>query len=362
MAVLKTYPYPNSAILRLNSERQFIDVEPPYQRRGDIWTLEKKQLLIDSILNDYDIPKLYFHSISRKQKSAEGGEFDFAIIDGRQRLQTIWSFIDGSFPLADDFVYLADETVNAGGMTYSKLASEYPKLKIRFDSFTLPIVCLETDDLDVIEDMFSRLNEAVPLSAAEKRNAIGGPMAQCIRDVADHEFFKSKVRFSNRRYQHREVAAHLLFIEFSIAFNNRLLDTKKPYLDDMVRQYKEGKAHGMAKLRARTLQTLNLLDSVFISEDSLLRSQGTIPVYYLTLQGAEKAHKLKGFTRDKLTEFNNKLSENRAFAETDIAKANFEWLEFDRMSQQGTNDATSIKERVKILSAFLGFSSDLDRV
>ena len=31
----------NSAILRLNSERQFVDVEPPYQRRGDIWTLEK---------------------------------------------------------------------------------------------------------------------------------------------------------------------------------------------------------------------------------------------------------------------------------------------------------------------------------
>jgi hypothetical protein len=125
----------------------------------------------------------------------------------------------------------------------------------------LRYICLETDDLDVIEDMFSRLNEAVPLSAAEKRNAIGGPMAQCIRDVADHDFFGSKVRFSNRRYQHREVAARLLFIEFSLSVNDRLLDTKKPYLDDMVRQYKDGKVPGLAKLRARTLQTLNLLDS-----------------------------------------------------------------------------------------------------
>ena len=184
MPVLKTYPYPNSAILRLNSERQYIDADPPYQRRGDVWTLEKKQLLIDSILNDYDIPKLYFHAISTKQKTAEGSKFDFAIIDGRQRLETIWAFIDDGFPLADDFIYLADVTVQAGGMRYSEIASKYPKLKIRFDSFTLPIICLETDDLDVIEDMFSRLNEAVPLSAAEKRNAIGGPMAQCIRDVA----------------------------------------------------------------------------------------------------------------------------------------------------------------------------------
>jgi len=359
MAVLKTYPYPNSAILRLNSERQFIDVEPAYQRRGDVWTLEKKQLLIDSILNDYDIPKLYFHSISRRQKTSEGGKFDYAIIDGRQRLQTIWSFIDDQFPLDPEFVYLSDESVSAGGMTYSQLASVYPRLKIRFDSFILPIICLETDDLDVIEDMFSRLNEAVPLSAAEKRNAIGGPMAQCIRDVADHEFFASKVRFSNRRYQHREVAARLLFIEFSMTFNSRLLDTKKPYLDDMVRQYKDGRAKDMAKLRSRTLHTLEGLDSVFAAEDPLLRSQGVIPVFYLSMQAAERARHLKRFSREKIAQFNEKLSENRSLAEKDIAQANFEWLEFDRMSQQGTNDATSIRERVKILSAFLGFSSDL---
>jgi len=29
-------------------------------------------------------------------------------------------------------------------------------------------------------------------------------------------------------------------------------------------------------------------------------------------------------------------------------------LEFDRLNQQGTNDASSIKERVRILSEFLG--------
>jgi len=50
---------------------------------------------------------------SRKQRVADGTEFDYAIIDGRQRLQTIWSFIDDEFPLAEEFVYLADETVSA---------------------------------------------------------------------------------------------------------------------------------------------------------------------------------------------------------------------------------------------------------
>ena len=88
----------------------------------------------------------------------------------------IVKFIEGAFPLGDDFEYLEDVAVEAAGMNYSELAQKYPKIKSRFDAFSLPIVTVETDDLELIEDMFSRLNEAVPLNAAEKRRAIGGDM------------------------------------------------------------------------------------------------------------------------------------------------------------------------------------------
>ena len=158
------------------------------QRDGDVWTLEKKQLLIDSIINDYDIPKLYFHALSADQKKEEGKQFDFAIIDGRQRIETIWKFIDGDFPLATDFEYFADPNLKLGGLTYAEIAEFLPRIKIRFDSYSLPVVCVETEDTDLIEDMFSRLNEAVPLNAAEKRSAIGGPMAQAIKDIAIQTF------------------------------------------------------------------------------------------------------------------------------------------------------------------------------
>ena len=50
------------------------------------------------------------------------------------------------------------------------------------------------------------------LKPPEKRNAIGGPMAEVIREVANHEFFMTKIPFSNRRYQHREVARFALDI------------------------------------------------------------------------------------------------------------------------------------------------------
>src|SRR3546814_327900 len=83
MATLKTYPFQNSTILRINSEQDAINTDPYYQRKGGVWTLQKKQLLIDSILNDYDIPKLYFHNYNNQQKEDNGGKYDYSIIDGR---------------------------------------------------------------------------------------------------------------------------------------------------------------------------------------------------------------------------------------------------------------------------------------
>ena len=353
MNVIKTYPMQNSAILRLNSERDEINIEPEYQREGDIWTKEKKQLLVDSILNDYDIPKLYFHALSAAFKESTESNFNYAIIDGRQRLETIWGFIEGEFALASDFTYQADEKIDAGGMKYSDLAKHYPKLKIRFDSFNLPIVIVETDDLDLIEDMFSRLNEAVPLNAAEKRNAIGGTMASLIRDISQHGFFTQKVSFANSRFQHREVTAKLLFLEESFKKQAKILDTKKPYLDAMVRRYKESHPDELSELNSKLIPILDQLSSIFENNDQLLKAQTPIPIFYLVASDAIHVNELDKFNRQSLTEFYSALVSNRKNAESDITTANFDLLEFDRLSQQGTNDSNSIKERVRIMKEFL---------
>lgn len=358
MSALRSYPLQSSAVLRLNAEKDLINVEPWYQRRGDVWTREKKQLLIDSILNEFDIPKLYFHDLSKVNPEPDDSQYDYAIIDGRQRLETIWEFMDDRFPLDSEFRYLADESVQAGDLTYSDLASKYPKLKIRFDSFTLPIICIETDDIDLIEDMFSRLNEAVPLSSAEKRNAIGGEMAEAIRDVAEHGFFTECVRFGNKRYQYREVAARLLFIEYCLKNKERLIDTKKPYLDAMVRDLKNSEVEA-DELRILCNTTLDVLKDIFAPKDDLLRSQSVIPVIYLLAREANNAGKVEVIDRGGLVRFFRSVADNRRTAEMDIAKANFELLEFDRMSQQGTNDAASIRERVRILAARFGVDLQL---
>ncbi|WP_448139543.1 DUF262 domain-containing protein [Stenotrophomonas sepilia] len=297
MSEFETYSLTHNNILSVYSDRDRIDLQPPYQRQGDVWPLEKKQLLIDSIINRYDIPKLYFHKLDKAESKKK--RKDYAVVDGRQRLEAIFGFMDGEYTLASDFEFLADDSIAAGGMDYAEIAIRHPKLRHRLDAFALPIVVISTEDLDLIDDLFFRLNEAVPLNAAEKRNAFGGDMAQAIKNVASNEFFQKKVRFSNKRYQYLEVAARLLFIEDNWAAG-KILDTKKPLLDNFVRSFRSGKKSQVSNLVSRVSLVLDSMASVFSPSDGLLASQSVIPVYYLLFRRAIERKTLKRVSRKNL--------------------------------------------------------------
>lgn len=355
MSYIETFPVQHSTIIRIYSEREEILLDPDYQRMGGVWTTEKKQLLIDSILNDYDIPKIYFHAFSREQRKDTG--FAYAVIDGRQRLETIWQFIEGRFTLADDFVYQDDEKVVLARLGYSDIATNYPKIKIKFDSFVLPVVGVSTDDQDLIEDMFSRLNEAVPLNAAEKRNSIGGALVASIRELASHKFFTRNVAFGNRRYQHRETAARFLLVEESMRTVGKLVDTKKEYLDALARNYRTEKPEVVAEIFQTASGVLEFMASIFVERDELLRAQGNMVVYYLLCKSALNQGKGDEITRQALLAFRDLVRDNRMRAEENYAEAKFELLEYDRLSQQGTNDASSIRERLRVLAQFCGIES-----
>lgn len=347
MSYIETHPFQHSTIQSIHADWDVIVKDPPYQRNGDVWALEKKQLLIDSIINRYDIPKIYFHKFDRDEVRRTGKQY--AVIDGRQRLETIVKFIEGRFSLGDDFEYLEDAKVNAARMTYAELGKSYPKIKSRFDAFSLPIVTVETDDIELIEDMFSRLNEAVPLNSAEKRRAVGGDVVKAVDDVAKHEFFAKKVRFSNKRYQHKETAIRALFLEHNLRLG-KIVDTKKPLLDAFAKEFKTSHTAHVQKLESEISSLLADLVPIFIDSDPLLIAQATVPVYLLTYRQFKTDGKADKFARTRLIKFNEDRTANRVAAERDIAVADYDLLEYDRLSQQGTNDANSIRERVRILS------------
>lgn len=340
---------PSSSILHMYSLRESIWFNPPYQRMSDVWPLEKRQLLIDSILNGYDVPKFYFHEFF-PARVIDGKKYKYAIVDGKQRLETIFSFIEGRFALDPDMEVIADPDVKPGGLTYAELARKYPDLKTRFDGFGLPIIAILTEDTELIEDMFSRLNEAVPLNAAEKRNALGGPVPAKIRELSKHKFFAEKLPFNNRRYRHFDVATKFLYI----AQRGHLADTKKVHLDEFVKAHRDNRASGaVAALTEETSQTLDRMASVFVDEDVLLRSVGTIVLYYFLFLEAGKQGWAHTLSRAEFEKFDILRIGNRASAEQDVTNANFNLLEYDRLTQS-PNDAVALRFRYAVLRQYVG--------
>jgi hypothetical protein len=307
-----------------------------------VWNIEKRQLLVDSVLNGYDIPKIYFHELVPAKRIGKR-IYKYSIIDGKQRLEALWGFIDGKFALDRTFEYMDDTRIGAGVLTYADLGAKYPQLKTRFDSTSLAIVSVRTEDVELIEDMFSRLNEAVPLNAAEKRNALGGPIPPLIRQLSDHEFFKRCLPFTNARYRHFDLACKFLYFEA----NRGLKPTYKIHLDAFVREFRSESKERATRIYKASSRILDQMSREFIGEDDLLRSTGNVVIYYMLFRKA-----IPRVKRERLLEFEEAREVNRELAEKNLEEASFDLLEFDRLLQS-PNDEASMRTRLKVLKDFL---------
>jgi hypothetical protein len=225
------------------------------------------------------------------------------------------------------------------------LALVYPDLKAQFDGFQLNVVCIETDDLEMIEEMFSRLNEAVPLTAPEKRNAYGGPLPRVIKKLAGEPFFKNRVPFPNKRYRHLDLATKFLLAEHEA----KVVDTKKAYLDKFVEDFKDVPKTTNPPFLKTAHENVARMYEVFARKDVLLRQVGMVMLYYHLFRFARNHSWPVGkISRRKLLEFDRDRKVNRENAEAGKGTPDFELLEFDRYAQS-PNDSAAITFRLRVL-------------
>lgn len=347
---------PNSAwaVFRM---RDRIKMDPVYQRQSGVWNREKRQLLIDTMINGFDVPKLYLHKFQAPEED-NGASYEFALIDGKQRVQTIFDFIENRFTLDDDFKYMLDQRINLSGLTYRELAQDFPEIKADFDSYTLDMITIETDEIELIEDLFSRLNEAVPLNAPEKRNAKPGPLPSFVRTLSSHRFFVEKLPFTNSRYRHFDlIAKMLLFVSRA-----SVADTKKAYLDRFFAQHAESTSADVQHFLDKTTLILDAMTATFTDNDPLLKSVGMVSLYFLLFERAVDSARTTILSRAEFAKFDDMRAQNRIDAEKEISAANYELLEFDRFTQS-PNDGNALRYRLavidkQIFNSSLGFASE----
>jgi len=337
------------------NRRNKIDMDPPYQRRGRLWSPSDKAYLIDSIINGYDIPKLYVADFTWGNSRLNLKSLPYAIIDGKQRLEAIFDFFDGQIVLNKDFVYLEDPNLTLGGLGYRDLKHNHPTIAEDFDNFNLMVMSVMAQSEDAIHELFVRLNRSKSLTGAEIRNAMSGPTPGIIRQIAKHEFFSDNIKFLVKRGGDLNAAAKILLFEY---FND-VRETKKRNLDLFVKETIDRSHSKNLQLAARlVLEGLEDMASIFLPRDQLLGSAGIIPVYYWFIRGIKEQE--YRFVREFLVKFETERHRNRIkLVEKGKGSKDIDnqLIEFDNYNRS-PNDLQSHRERVNILrDRFLIYSN-----
>jgi hypothetical protein len=331
--------------------RSAVEERPPYQRESAVWSLDKQQLFIDSLLNGYDVPKIYLHDLRGIDPMKV-----YAIVDGKQRLTTIWRFLADEFALADDFKIeprnLPDDLPEgAVAPTAGQRFSEFdPAWRDTLLNTFLSVVLIRHATEEDIEDLFSRLNNGEPLNAAEKRNAMGGDIARLIRELARDPFFADRLHFSNARHHHYELVTRLLLVEQAApSLGDPIPDLRSAALDTFVRSNRRIGDDERAALAGRFGTRLAALSAIFRSSDPLLASPSAALVTYLFVRsrlerdGDAPAERLRGFfewfQRARLAALERPEGEG----------GGGEYVEYSELSQHGTNEARNIARRLQIV-------------
>lgn len=213
-----------------------------YQRKSNVWVEDKKSFLIDSILKNYPVPAIFMHPIVD-----DNGKTKYDIVDGKQRLQAIISFIEGKIPLTTYFAedrFLDEESRQLAESVAGKKFEDIKKEKEcgeyvkQFWTYTLQIEYLYGDDLDSVSSVFDRLNRnGEPLNPQELRNAKFSttPLLKLVKKISEISFLKDKrERLKIERMEDEEFVSELLFL----VLNKKMLDSTSVTLDEQYERYK----------------------------------------------------------------------------------------------------------------------------
>ena len=203
----------------------------------------------------------------------------------------------------------------------------------------------------------------MPLSAPERRNALGGPLPLVIRKIGLHPFFKETSRIRMNRFQHLDLAAKFLYI----CHLGGVGEVKKATLDNFVKAVKSARVNGervgstgyLDDLEKRVAGILDLEHEFFGERNELLANVGRNTLYFHAFRMCDALGTHIPFSLAMLQRFNRDVGAARKKARR-MANGSGESLEswesdlrsFDS-ERQSPNDKTAIERQYKYLANYM---------
>lgn len=169
------------------------------QRKDNIWDNKRQSTLIHSILSGYPIPSVF--------AIKEDNILNF--LDGKQRLGSIFSFINDEYPLNPKTLPVND--IEVAGLKYSELPED---MQNAIKEYEIDVVRIEEISQKEIEELFYRLNNGVPLRQIETTRALlGSKVLKFVESISEMNFFAEKVNITKgarKRFVDQELVLQIL--------------------------------------------------------------------------------------------------------------------------------------------------------
>lgn len=232
VTVYKIRAYPADYTLQgLYDKHKDDEIMNPQFQRGFVWTLVQASRLIESFLRGLPVPAVFFNREPKSQK--------LLVIDGRQRLETIFSYFDHKWPDSDKQFCLKGVDPKWLGKSFEDL-DDPDKIRLR-DSVLRAMIVEQVDPKDntSIYHIFERLNTGgTALTPQEIRNCVyHGVFNDLLNDLNKTEEWRDILGRRNKDKRMRDVEFILRFLAL-LHEGKHYKKPMKKFLNDFMAEYR----------------------------------------------------------------------------------------------------------------------------
>ncbi len=263
-----------------------IDLDADYQREK-IWSREDQEKLIDSIIKNIDIPKIYLARLKDNEN------FDYECIDGKQRMATLLNFFK---PEASEDNPL---TVRIAGekYTYKRLQMELPNLARKIDEFELAFVIYpETDDDEFLREIFRRLQLGIRLNSGELLKTYTGTIRDFVyKEMGKDAPFLKHTSLSEKRFSRPFTLAQICINSFNHSESGNFVRARYDDLEDFFNEKSNlaNKDENLVRIR----EVLKVMDRQFAERAAEISSRAAAVSAYLFVEGLYATDQLDSVPR-----------------------------------------------------------------
>lgn len=263
-------------------EKDTLSFNHPIQRQSAQWDNEQQSLLIHSMLANFPVPSVYVHKMESVESDGKGKHtYSYSVLDGKQRMTTVFSFINGEFSLSENIpdVEIEGEIYEIAGKYFEDLDEDVQQEILRF-KFNIQSFEEVTDE--IIEDIFFRLNNSTPLTKPQKsRPLMGVENSVFVNEILAGRFFREKCCFTPKQLKNSDDMCTLLQGMMLLDSKYRSYEYTTISADVVSIQYsKYINGNYPVECRDRLKKIIGFLDNVFYMKDKNLKKVN-IPILFL---------------------------------------------------------------------------------